>query len=264
MTNRLDLFGRGQEVTYELEDGVVVITINRPDHANSLNRAVRARLYQAWGQFENDPGARVAILTGAGEKVFCAGADLSEMASDGLEEPPPDWVPVLGENLQVSKPTIAAVNGAAVGGGFLQAQMCDLAIASTNARFGIAEARWGRGSPWALPLFSMVPTRAVMELLLTATPMTAQRAYEVGLVNRVVEPAELLPAAMMLACAIAENAPLSLSAAKQMAHIARTASDSAEAKRRTREAYTRVYRSKDAQIGPTAFQERVKPAWTGS
>jgi enoyl-CoA hydratase/carnithine racemase len=264
MTEPLDLIERGDEVTYEFDDGVVVITINRPGNANSLNRIVRAGLYRVWERFENDPQARVAILTGAGDRVFCAGADLSEMAADGLGEPPPDWAPVLGDNFHVSKPTIAAVNGAAVGGGFLQAQMCDLAIAATNARFGISEARWGRGSPWALPLFSMIPTRAIMELLLTAIPMTAQRAYEVGLVNRVVEPAELMPTAMMMARAIAENAPLSLSAAKQMAHIARTATDVAEAKQRTREVYARVYSSRDAQIGPMAFQERVKPAWTGS
>jgi enoyl-CoA hydratase/carnithine racemase len=186
------------------------------------------------------------------------------MAAEGVAEPPPDWVPVLGDNFHVSKPTIAAVNGTAVGGGFLQAQMCDLAIASANARFGVAEARWGRGSPWALPLFSMIPTRAIMELLLTAAPMTAARAYEVGLVNRVVEPPELMATATTMARAIVENAPLSLSAAKQMAQIARTVADETEAKQRTREIYACVYNSKDAQIGPAAFRECVKHAWTGS
>lgn len=252
------------EVIYRTRGPVAVITINRPERANSLSQSVRAGLFTAWDRFESDAAARVAILTGAGDRAFCAGADLGEMVDEGTGEPVADWAPVLGENVVVSKPTIAAVNGAALGGGFLQVQMCDVAIASRTARFGITEARWGRGSPWALPLFKMIPTRTIMELLLTAQPIDAQRACEAGFVNRVVEPHELMPTAMAMAQTMAGNAPLSLSAAKEMARIANSVSDPDLARRLTQETYARVYSSQDAQIGPKAFRERVEPVWTGS
>ena len=252
------------EIVYRMHGPVAVITINRPERANSLSRGVRAGLFAAWDRFESDRAARVAILTGEGDRAFCAGADLSEMADEGTGEPVADWAPVLGENVNVSKPTIAAVNGAALGGGFLQVQMCDLAIASQTARFGITEARWGRGSPWALPLFKMIPTRTIMEMLLTAQPIDAQRAYAAGFVNQVVEADDLMPTAMAMAQTMAGNAPLSLSAAKEMARIARTVPDPDLARQRTQETYAAVYRSQDAQIGPRAFRERVAPIWTGS
>ena len=252
------------DVTYSMDGSVAVITINRPESANALSRSVREGLFAAWERFESSDEARVAILTGAGQRAFCAGADLHEMAEESAGEPPEDFVPVLGENVLVSKPTIAAVNGAAYAGGFLQVQMCDLAIASRTARFGISEAKWGRGSPWVLPLFKMIPTRTIMELLLTAQPIDAQRAREVGFVNHVVEPSELMNSALAMARTIAENAPLSLSAAKEMAKVARMEPDVEHARRRTKIIYESVYRSEDAQIGPRAFREGTKPMWTAA
>jgi enoyl-CoA hydratase/carnithine racemase len=249
---------------YAQDDAIAIITINRPERGNSLNRAVREGLRGAWERFAADPSARVAILTGAGDRTFCAGADLNEMAENANDSPGADWVPVLGDNLIIDKPVIAAVNGNAFGGGFLQAQMCDLAIASSNARFGITEARWGRGSPWALPLFRMIPTRTIMELLLTAQPIDANRAREVGLVNRIVEPADLMPSARVMAQSIVANAPLSLIAAKRMARAAATIADTAEAQARTRQIYELVYASRDAQIGPRAFRDGCMPIWTGT
>src|SRR5690606_12116339 len=123
---------------------------------------------------------------------------------------PPDFAPYLNRNIEMPKPVIAAVNGIAYAGGFLLAQMCDLCVAAEHARFGITEARWGRGAPWAAPLPWLIPPRVALELLLTAEPIDAQRAFEIGLVNRVVPRGELRATAQALALRIAQNAPLSV------------------------------------------------------
>ena len=127
----------------------------------------------------------------AGEKAFCAGGDLKEMAETALTVPPPDFVPQFGRNIEVAKPTIAAVNGIAWAGGFLLAQCCDLCIAADTATFAISEVKVGRGAPWAAPLSWLIPPRIALQILLTGDPITAQRAYEIGLVNDVVPLADL-------------------------------------------------------------------------
>jgi enoyl-CoA hydratase/carnithine racemase len=251
----------GEAVTYELEDGVVWLVIDRPEARNAINRAVSDGLFAGFRRFEEDPGAAVLVLTGAGD-AFCAGADLKEMAALGLTVPPRDMAPNLGQNLQVTKPVIAAVNGPAFGGGFLLAQMCDLCVAGTSARFAITEARWGRGAPWAAPLPWLVPPRVAMELLLTGEPIDAQRAYEVGLVNRVVPDPELRSEAGRLARRIAGNAPLSVRAAKAMVH-ATAGRDLGEAVEEGWRLFEPVYLSEDAQEGPRAFVERRPPVWKG-
>ena len=251
----------GEAVTYELQDGVVWLVIDRPEARNAINQAVSDGLWAGFRRFEEDPGAAVLVLTGAGE-AFCAGADLKEMAALGLTVPPRDMAPNLGQNLQVTKPVIAAVNGPAFGGGFLLAQMCDLCVAGTSARFAITEARWGRGAPWAAPLPWLVPPRVAMELLLTGEPIDAQRAYEVGLVNRVVPDPELRSEAGSLARRIAGNAPLSVRAAKAMVH-ATAGRDLEEAVEEGWRLFEPVYLSEDAQEGPRAFVERRPPVWKG-
>jgi enoyl-CoA hydratase/carnithine racemase len=250
-----------EAVTYALEDGVVWLVINRPEARNAINRAVGQGLWDGFRRFEEDPEAAVLVLTGAGE-AFCAGADLKEMAALGLTVPPRDMAPNLGRNLQVTKPVIAAVNGPAFGGGFLLAQMCDLCVAGISARFAITEARWGRGAPWAAPLPWLVPPRLAMELLLTGEPIDANRAYEVGLVNRVVPDPELRSEAGRLARGIAANAPLSVRAAKAMVH-ATVGRDLDEAVEEGWRLFEPVYRSEDAQEGPRAFVERRPPVWKG-
>jgi enoyl-CoA hydratase/carnithine racemase len=251
----------GEAVTYELEDGVVWLVIDRPEARNAINQAVSDGLWAGFRRFEQDPGAAVLVLTGAGE-AFCAGADLKEMAALGLTVPPRDMAPNLGQNLQVSKPVIAAVNGPAFGGGFLLAQMCDLCVAGASARFAVTEARWGRGAPWAAPLPWLVPPRVAMELLLTGEPIDAQRAYEVGLVNRVVPDPELRSEAGRLARRIAGNAPLSVRAAKAMV-LATAGRDLTEAVEEGWRLFEPVYLSEDAQEGPRAFVERRPPVWKG-
>ena len=251
----------GEAVTYELEDGVVWLVIDRPEARNAINQAVSDGLWAGFRRFEEDPGAAVLVLTGAGD-AFCAGADLKEMAALGLTVPPRDMAPNLGQNIQVTKPVIAAVNGPAFGGGFLLAQMCDLCVAGTSARFAVTEARWGRGAPWAAPLPWLVPPRVAMELLLTGEPIDAQRAYEVGLVNRVVPDPELRSEAGRLARRIAGNAPLSVRAAKAMVH-ATAGRDLGEAVEEGWRLFEPVYLSEDAQEGPRAFVERRPPVWKG-
>jgi len=250
------------EVLFELpQPGIALITLNRPAQRNAINAGVRKGLFEAFQRFEADPGLRVAILTGAGE-VFCAGADLKEMAETGMGVLPPGFLPILGESIQVTKPVIAAVNGTAFAGGFLFTQMCDLAVASATARFAITEAKVGRGMPWAAPLIHILPKKIMMELLVTAQPISAQRAYEVGLVNAVVEPDQLLARALEMAGHIVENAPLTVAAAKEMVGLStemgRTAALAA-----ARHVFDRVYRSADALEGPAAFRDKRKPNWKG-
>ncbi|MDR2856926.1 MAG: enoyl-CoA hydratase/isomerase family protein [Novosphingobium sp.] len=250
-------------VLYELrEDGIAVITLNRPEQRNALGREVREGLYAAWERFEQDAGARIAILTGAGEKSFCAGGDLKEMVETGMSVPARDFIPVPYDNMELSKPTIAAVNGFAFAGGWLIAQACDLCVASTSARFAITEVKVGRGSPWAAPLIHMIPQRIFMEIVLTGKPVTAQRAYEIGLVNRLAEPEALMATALELAREILEGAPLSVKAARETVMLS-TEMGRGAALQAARAAHELTYNSDDAQEGPRAFAEKRKPEWKG-
>ena len=249
-------------VRYEQTGAVVLVTIDRPAQLNAINSDVRAGLFAAFRRFEADDSARVAILTGAGPKAFCAGMDLKEAAEMSLAVPPKGFLPIIGQGLDVTKPTIAAVNGVAFAGGWLLAQMCDLCIAAQHATFGITEARVGRGMPWAAPLVGMVQQRAAMELLLTGEPIDAQRAREIGFVNHVVPAAELLPRAFAMAEKIAANAPLTVRAAREMVYLSTEMGRSA-ALRAGAHLFESVYRSEDAQEGPRAFREKRKPEWKG-
>lgn len=242
------------------DDGIAIITINRPEQRNALGKEVRDGLFAAWDRFERDPALRVAILTGAGEKAFCAGGDLKEMVERQLQVPPRDMFPVPGDNIELSKPTIAAVNGVAFAGGWMIAQACDLCVASTEARFAITEVKVGRSSPWAAPLIHMIPQRIMMEIILTGKPITAQRAYEIGLVNRLAEPAALMDKALELAHEILDGAPLSVKAGRETVMLA-TEMGRAAALQAARHASEFTYRSEDAQEGPRAFAEKRVPDW---
>jgi enoyl-CoA hydratase/carnithine racemase len=252
----------GPAVRYERQSGVAWLTIDRPETRNALSQDVREGLFDGVRRFNADDAAKVLVLTGAGDKAFCAGGDLKEMAATTLGVPPLDFVPQLGRNIDVEKPTIAAVNGVAYAGGFLLAQMCDLCVASSTARFAITEAKVGRGAPWAAPLPWLIPPRIAMELLLTAAPIDAQRALAVGLVNRVVPPDELHDAAQELAETIAANAPLSVRAAKATVYLA-AERHRTEAWAEAERLWEPVYLSEDAQEGPRAFRDGRAPQWQG-
>jgi enoyl-CoA hydratase/carnithine racemase len=251
-----------EAVRYEVVDGVAWLTIDRPDARNALNASVRDGLWAGFRRFNDDATAGVLVLIGAGDKAFCAGGDLKEMAERGLEVPPPDFVPLPGRNIDVEKPTIAAVNGVAFAGGFALAQYCDLCIAAEHARFAVTEAKVGRGSPWAAPLPWLIPPRVAMELVVTAAPLDARRAYEIGLVNQVVPAAELHDAAEAMARTILANAPLSVRAGKRTIYAAAGEAFGATFDEADR-IWEPVYKSADAQEGPAAFREGRAPRWTG-
>jgi enoyl-CoA hydratase/carnithine racemase len=236
--------------------------LNRPETRNALGRDIRAGLFAAWDRFEREPALRVAILTGSGDKAFCAGGDLKEMTELRLTVPPRDMFPVPGDNIELTKPTIAAVNGVAFAGGWMIAQACDLCVASTRAQFAITEVKVGRSSPWASPLIHMIPQRIMMEIVLTGKPISAQRAYEIGLVNRLAEPDGLMAAALALAADILDGAPLSVRAARETVMLS-TEMGRGAALRAARHASEYAYRSEDAQEGPKAFAEKRRPQWKG-
>ena len=249
-------------VLYENEGPVAWLTINRPEARNALSAAVREGLSGGVKRFSADDSARVLVITGAGDKAFCAGADLKEMAATGLKVPPKEFLPQFGRTAGVDKPIIAAVNGVAYAGGFLLAQSCDLCVAAEHATFAISEVKVGRGAPWAAPLPWLIPPRVAMQLLLTGDPITARRAHEVGLVNEVVPAADLHAAAQAMGERIAANAPLSVMAGKRTVgliaeHPLSRAYGAAD------EIWEPVYLSEDAQEGPAAFREKRRPVWKG-
>lgn len=246
------------ELRYEVSDGIATITINRPDSRNALNAAVRNGIRASLDSFNSDDHAKVLIITATGNVAFSAGADLKEMSEQHLTVPPDDFIP----DLATSKPVIAAVNGLALGGGFFLAQCADLVMAASHATFGITEARYGRGAPWAAQLPLMIPPRVALELLLTAQPITAFRAQNVGLVNYVVPSGELRAESRALAQQISANAPLSVVAGKAMV---RGTLDVilGDARQRANDIWNPVYLSEDAQEGPRAFKEKRAPRWQG-
>ena len=250
------------EILYDVREGIAWLTINRPEVRNALNRAAREAFREAVESFVSDPEALVLIVTGAGDRAFCAGADLKEMADTQMRVPPRDLFLDFVRDLDTDKPTIAAVNGPAFAGGFRIAQMVDLVVSSDHATYAISEPKVGRGAPWASPLGWVVGPRIALELLTTAQPLSAQRMYELGFVNRVVPHAELLTEAQRMARAIADNAPLSVRAGKRMVYQSADLPIQ-EGYDRADELWEHVYLSEDGQEGPRAFREKRRPVWTG-
>ena len=185
------------------QPGIAVVTFNRPEAMNALSKALRAALQQAMTELEADAEVKVIVLTGAGERAFTAGLDLKELGTDGLyaaNAREPEINPARAV-LACSKPIIGAINGVAITGGFEVALACDVLICSTNARFADTHARVGITPGWGLSqkLSRAIGPYRAKELSLTGNFLSAEQAYDWGLVNRVVEPAELMPAALKLA-----------------------------------------------------------------
>jgi len=193
----------------EKDDGVAIVTMNRPEAMNAMSVGLRAALFDAFVELNADPEVRVAILTGAGERAFTAGLDLKELGAsrDGMQaanaiQPATNPVRAIAH---FAKPVIGAINGVAITGGFELALACDILIASTNARFADTHARVGITPGWGLSqkLSRLIGIYRAKELSLSGNFLDARTAYDWGLVNRVVEPAELMPAALKLAREIA-------------------------------------------------------------
>ncbi len=253
-----------QQVLYETTGTIARITINRPEAMNAFDLETARLLGERLQAFDADEALRVAIVTGAGDKAFCAGADLKKMHggshAGGVREL---WdferQNRLGQRLQVQKPVIAAINGYCLAGGLELALGCDLRIASTTASFGCPEVRWsilhGFG---AMRLPQTVPLSVAMEMLLTGERIDARRAYEIGLVSRVVEPSELLPTAEALARRIGENGPLAVKITKELAW--RGLHTHPDDMLRFYAAVTAlIHETEDAKEGPRAFSEKRTP-----
>jgi len=245
-------------VLYEERGGVRIITLNRPDKCNVINTAVRDAVLAAWRRFEADPAARVAILTGAGDKAFCAGRDLSE-AADGKGH---GFIPILRDEVEVSKPVIAAVNGAAIGGGCFLALSADLCVAADTASFSLTETRVGRAPIYAFWMNGVLPRKVALEMAMTGNPLSAARAHALGLVNHVVPGAELMGRALALADDLCAAAPLAVNATKAMMY--ETAGlDAKAAMAASLARFAPVFDSEDAVEGIRAFREKRKPVWKG-
>jgi enoyl-CoA hydratase len=251
-------------VLFRLEDRVATITLNRPEQRNAIDAATARALLAALDRFEADPAALVGVLTGAGDRAFCAGMDLKAFAAgDG---------PAIVEGrggfagftaYPRTKPVIAAVNGAALAGGFEIVLACDLVVAAESASFGQPEVKRGlfASAGGALRLPRTIPRVRALELLLTGDPIDARAAFALGMVNRVVPPAELAGAARELAARILANAPL---AVRETLAVARAAADPAgELWEVNAAAWRRVTASADAQEGPAAFAGKRPPRWSG-
>ena len=253
-----------ETIIYEKRGNVVVITLNRPAALNSINRQLRSELSDAITQFDEEDDSYVGIITGAG-RAFCAGRDLKERASDNAsgvqarakdsmyEDRPYMWP-------QTWKPLIAAVNGFALAGGWSIAQMCDLRLASDDAKLGITETKWSLLPPLGTILSKMIPLSAVLELCMTAQPVTAQRAYDMGFLNKVVPGESLMEEAMGMAEQIAENAPLAVQYFKELAYRSLNMSTQ-DISSLTYHMYDQLLTTEDSKEGPLAFAEKRKPNW---
>jgi enoyl-CoA hydratase len=252
----------GNEVLTERDEGVLVITLNRPEARNAANRALAEGVAAAIDELESDADLRVAILTGAGG-TFCSGMDLKAFVTGEMPQIEGRGFAGLTE-YRSSKPLIAAVEGYALAGGFELAITCDLIVAAENSAFGIPEVKRGlvAAAGGLVKLPRQIPPRIAMELALTGDFISAQRAYELGLVNRVCAAGEALAGAREMAARIAANGPLAVAASlKTVASAQDWRSDEMFA--RQQELVMPVINSEDAIEGATAFAEKRAPRWKG-
>ena len=249
---------------------VLIVTINRPESANAVNLAVTIALGDALEEAEHDSDVRVIIITGSGDRSFCAGADLKALArGEKLRADDPAraaWGFAGYVNHPISKPTIVAVNGFALGGGTEIALASDLVIASETASFGLPEVTRGiiAGAGGLFRLPRQIPPKIAMEMIFTGDALSADHALRWGLVNKVVPSARILPAALELAERICDNAPLAVQGSKRVAcGIVGGAIDAEGALWKLNEAeVSLVMSSDDAKEGPRAFAERRPPKWS--
>lgn len=255
----------------EVDGGVAVVTMDRPEAKNALSAPMLVAMYDAWAHINESPDVRVAILTGAGGD-FCAGADLKAMADPGVPEvyrqrmaddPELHWKALL-RHYRVRKPLIAAVEGAAVAGGTEILQATDIRVAAESAFFGIFEARRGLfplgGS--TVRLQHQIPYTLAMELLLTARRVEAHEAREIGLIGHVVPDGTALDKAREIAAQIAANGPLAVQAIKESVVATRDMSEE-EGLARELEFGWPVFDTEDAKEGPKAFAEKRTPNFRG-
>jgi enoyl-CoA hydratase/carnithine racemase len=257
--------GDGPSLVRSRQGAVLVIRLNRPAARNALTRELLAALGGALVAAEDDPGIRAAVLTGTGDRAFCSGMDLRSFAGGGgtaLDDTPATaaYQRLLAGTVGV--PLVGAANGTALAGGLELLLGCDVVVASSAAEFGFPEVQRGLfpgGNGTALA--TRVGLGVALEMTLTGERVAAARAYEVGLVNRVVPPGEVLPAALAVAERIAANGPLGVAAARELVRLSVT--DAAGAAERLAAWQRVVFTSEDAREGALAFVEKRAPVWRG-
>jgi len=251
-----------EDVLVSVTDGIMTVTLNRPAARNAVNRAVAFGIAEAMQQLDDNASIHAAIITGAGG-TFCSGMDLKAFVTGELPVVPGRGFAGLAE-APPTKPLIAAVEGFALAGGFEIAITCDLIVSADDARFGIPEVKRGlaAGAGGLVRLPRQIPRRIAMELAITGEPISAQRAYELGLVNRVVGKGQTLQAATELARTVAANGPLAVKTSKQ---IVQQSQDWSQADTFAKQAplLEAVLRSADAIEGAKAFAEKRAPVWKG-
>ncbi len=242
------------DITYESRDGIAIITINRAEARNAINNAVVNGLQAAWRRFAQEDD-RVAVLTAAGEHAFSAGADLKDLPKDV-------WLAMPNLSVPCDKPVICAVNGFAVGAGATIVMLADMAVAEEQAQFIYPEAKLGAFAGVMAGFPPRMQYKAALEWLMTGDPMTAQRAYEIGLVNRLAPKGHGLKVALEVAAKIAGNAPLVVQAMKSIARSTLPRS-STELYYPQREMLEGIARSADLQEGVASFKEKRQARFTG-
>ena len=250
-------------VLTERRGGVLVITLNRPAVRNCLNSAASAELYEIFDCYFADPELWVAIITGAGDTAFCAGADLRELGGGRPVSLPLGGFGGLTSRRRMYKPVIAAVNGYAFGGGCEISLACHLVVADETASFALSEVRVGvvAGAGGVARLQRIVPPKVANEMILTARRVPADAALELGLVNRVVPAGHALSGARELAAEILEGSPTSVRLSLQMMDEADGTVDTIDAVVHPSPALDELMLSADAVEGRTAFAEKRRPRW---
>lgn len=251
----------------ERRGNVLVITINRPEARNCVNGAVSTAVGDALQQAQDDPEVRAVVITGAGDKSFCAGADLKAIARrENLYHPDHgEWGFAGYVHHFIDKPTIAAVNGTALGGGTELALASDLVVAEERAQFGLPEVKVGliAGAGGVFRIVHQLPRKVALEMLLTGEPISAAEAAKWGLINQVVPNGTVLEAALALAKRVTANAPLSVQASKRIAYGVDDGviPDEEPGWARTTREFATLLKSEDAKEGPLAFAEKRQPIW---
>ena len=260
-----------ESVLYEKKGPIAYVTLNRPQALNALTIKAHDELWEVWSDFRDDKTLRVAILTGAGDRAFCAGFDIKDASAHQKEINEARGAGLfkggfggITDRFDIWKPIIAAVNGFALGGGTEISLACDIVVASEKARFGLPEPRLGimASEGGVVRMVRQLPLKLAMGLLLTGKQIDAREAHRLGLVNEVTSPEQLMPAAERWAGEVLECAPLSVEAIKQCAMLSQDL-PLEEARRQVFPLMERMWRSKDMGEGFQAFVEKRKPQWRG-